>query len=382
MTSILPEQHLHGPARRFASVPGFARRRSGIKISPVIADDPHRDASATGGTIPTVSVVMSVYNARRYVARAIRSVRSQTVRDWELLIFDDGSTDGTREILEEYAGRDARIRLFLNEHSGYVTWLNEGLRHARAPFWARMDADDVAMPHRFEKQLAYLRQHSDCVVVGADAMQVDADGWPMGRLRVPLMHEQIEASLLEGLGEVLCHPVAMFRRDALMTVGGYRKECEPAEDVDLYLRLAEVGRLANLPDVLLRYRRHFTSVTASQQTRLGEALRRGLQSAYQRRGLLPPAEEPLRLRRQVRDATRPEMRRYWIEQALQAGCLWTARKHALWLVVESQGSPPALHLLRRALLAEQSPVAAWLRRWRRRRGGRRSATSSATGERT
>jgi hypothetical protein len=148
----------------------------------------------------------------------------------------------------------------------------------------------------------------------------------------------------------------MFRRDALRSVGGYRKECEPAEDVDLYLRLAEVGRLANLPDVLLRYRRHFTSVTASQQTKLGEALRRGLQSAYQRRRLPPPTDEPLRLRRQVRDATRQEVRRYWIGQAMQAGCMWTARKHALWLAVESRGSRPALHLLGRALLAEQSPV--------------------------
>jgi glycosyltransferase involved in cell wall biosynthesis len=348
----------------------------------VIADDLPRDESATGGTLPTVSVVMPVYNARRYVARAIRSVRSQTLRDWELLIFDDGSSDGTREILGEYAGRDARIRLFLNEHKGYVPWLNEGLRQARGEFWARMDADDVAMPHRFEKQVAYLRQHADCVVVGADAMQFDAAGRPMGRLRVPLTHEQIEASLLEGLGEVLCHPVAMFRRDALRSVGGYRKECEPAEDVDLYLRLAEVGRLANLPDVLLRYRRHFTSVTASQQTKLGEALRRGLQSAYQRRRLPPPTDEPLRLRRQVRDATRQEVRRYWIGQAMQAGCMWTARKHALWLAVESRGSRPALHLLGRALLAEQSPVVGWLRRWRRRRVEPRSATSSATGPRT
>jgi hypothetical protein len=123
-------------------------------------------------------------------------------------------------------------------------------------------------------------------------------------------------------------------------------------------------------------------VTASQQTKHGEALRRGLQSAYRRRGLPPPAEEPLRLRRQVRDATRPEMRRYWIEQALQAGYLWTARKQALWLVVETHGSPPALHLLRRALLSERTPVVAWLKRWRRRMLGARSVPPPATGQRT
>ena len=332
--------------------------------------------------MPTVSVVMSTYNARRYVARAIRSVRRQTFRDWELLIFDDGSTDGTQNILRRFAARDARIRLFLKEHMGYVTWLNEGLREARGALWARMDADDMALPHRFEKQAAYLRQHPNCVVVGSDAMQVDAAGWPMGRLRVPLTHEEIEASLLEGRGEALCHPAAMFRRDALVSVGGYCKECEPAEDVDLYLRLAEVGRLANLPEVLLRYRRHFASVTASQQTKHGEALRRGVQAAYRRRGTPPPAQEPLRLRNQVRDATRLEMRRYWIEQALQAGCIWTARKHALWLVVESRGSQPALHLLRKAVLSERTPVVAWLKRWKRRLLGARSVTPPATGQGT
>ena len=324
------------------------------------------DQSVTGGAIPTVSVVMAVHNARRYVARAIRSVRSQTLRDWELLIFDDGSSDGTPDILQRYASRDARIRLFLNEHMGYVTWLNEGLRQARGALWARMDADDVALPQRFEKQVTYLRQHPDCVVVGTDAMQVDAAGWPLGRLRVPLTHEEIEAFLLEGRGEALCHPAAMFRREALVSVGGYRKECELAEDVDVYLKLAEVGRLANLPDVLLRYRRHFASVTASRQAQHGHALRRGLQAAYRRRGLPPPAEEPLRLRRQVRDATRQEMRRYWVEQALQARHLWTARKHALWLVIESRGSRAALHLWRRTLLSDRAPVVAWLKRWRRR----------------
>jgi glycosyltransferase involved in cell wall biosynthesis len=320
----------------------------------VPSGDSSRDDSATGGAIPTVSVVMPVFNAERYVAGAIRSIRGQTFRDWELLIFDDGSSDRTRDILARYARRDARIRLFLNEHMGYVTWLNEGLRQARGALWARMDADDVALPRRFEKQVTYLRQHHDCVAVGADAMQIDAAGWPLGRLGIPLLHEQIEARLLQGLGEALCHPVAMFRRDAMLAVGGYRKECEPAEDVDLYLRLGEVGRLANLPDVLLRYRRHFASVTASRQMKHGEALRRGLQSAYQRRGLPPPTEEPLRLQRQTRNATREEMRRYWIEQALQAGCVWTARKHALWLAIESHGSRPALHLLRRALFPERA----------------------------
>ena len=139
-----------------------------------------------------------------------------------------------------------------------------------------------------------------------------------------------------------------------------------------------INRSADSP--ALNARRHFTSVTASQQTRQGEALRRGLESAYQRRGLPPPTEEPLRMRRQVRDATRQEVRRYWIGQAVQAGCMWTARKHALWLAVESRGSRPALHLLRSAMLSERTPVGAWLRRWRRRLLGARSVTPPTPGQ--
>jgi hypothetical protein len=111
-------------------------------------------------------------------------------------------------------------------------------------------------------------------------------------------------------------------------------------------------------------------------------LRRGLQSAYQRRGVPPPAEEPLRLRRQARDATRQEMRLYWIEQALQAGCVWTARKHALWLAIESQGSRQALHVLRRAAFSERAPVVGWLKRCRRHLLGTRSVTPPDTREGT
>jgi glycosyltransferase involved in cell wall biosynthesis len=234
---------------------------------------------------------MSTDNARRYVARAIRSVCWQTLRDWELLIFDDGSTDDTPDILRRYASRDARIRLFLNEHMGYVTWLNEGLREARGALWARMDADDVALPHRFEKQVAYLRQHPNCVVVGTDAMQMDAAGWPIGRLRVPLTHEEDRGF------------AAGRARGGAVSPGGHVSPRRSGVRGRLLQGLRAGRGRGSVPQAR---RRHFASVTATSQTKHGEALRLGLQSAYRRRGLLPPAEEPLRLRRQVRDATRPE----------------------------------------------------------------------------
>jgi hypothetical protein len=159
----------------------------------------------------------------------------------------------------------------------------------------------------------------------------------------------------------------MFRRDALVSVGGYCKDCEPAEDVDLYLRLAAAISRASpqrlRPSTAKRCGSGYSPLTGAADCCRRPRSRCG----YGDRSVTP------------RDR---RVRRHWIEQALQAGCTWTARKHALWLVVESQGSPPALHLLRSALLSERTPAVAWLKRWRRRLFGARSVTPPATGQRT
>ena len=139
-------------------------------------------------------------------------------------------------------------------NTGYTKALNEALGLARAPYLARMDADDVSMPDRFEKQVAYLKSDPDCVLVGSRILTIDPFGSPLYEPNHKLSHEEIELQLLSGVGWAIVHPAAMMMRDQVMALGGYRVQMEPSEDLDLFLRLAERGRIANLPDVLLHYR--------------------------------------------------------------------------------------------------------------------------------
>ena len=122
---------------------------------------------------PRVSVALPVHNCERYVAEAIESILAQTFTDFEFLIVDDGSTDGTLPILNRFAARDSRIRVISRPNTGIVGALNEMLGLARADLVARMDADDVALPVRFERQVRYLDEHPECVMVGSRVTIID-----------------------------------------------------------------------------------------------------------------------------------------------------------------------------------------------------------------
>src|SRR5205814_1483469 len=157
----------------------------------------------------------------------------------EFIILDDGSSDRSFHIIQEYAERDERIRLFPLEHQGYVNLLRRGLAMCRGEFVARMDSDDISMPTRFEKQIAYLREHPDCVAVGSRVQLIDPYGSPIEVPPHKLVHEEIDAELLSGIGWAMVHPVVMFRREPMVRVGGYRDGLDISEDFDLFLRLAE-----------------------------------------------------------------------------------------------------------------------------------------------
>jgi glycosyltransferase involved in cell wall biosynthesis len=275
---------------------------------------------------PLVSVVMPVFNAEPYLAQAVDSILAQTLGDFELLIFDDGSTDGSRDMLRAYADRDDRVRLFFEEHAGYCVWLNKGLELAAAPFLARMDADDVSMPRRFQQQVAYMNAHPDCVALGCEVEFMDPDGDLIGlgeRWR-PLTHDQIDAAHLSGRGCMLLHPTVMFGTDALRAVGGYRTQFEPAEDHEVMLRLAERGRLANLPDPLFRYRLHPNMISHVQRQTQVRLHVTALEETYRRRGLDMPADFRMKMPERL-SLTR--MRLLWTRLALEAGQHRTAVKH-------------------------------------------------------
>ena len=216
---------------------------------------------------PTLSVLMPVYNGATYLAQAIESIQAQTVSDFEFIIVNDGSTDRTLEILWQFAKADGRIKILSRPNTGIVGALNDGLAVCRAEFVARMDADDLALATRFAQQLAAMKQDPQCIALGGAALFTDPEGRPLKIYRPTLTHASIEDELARGNGGALIHPTVLFRRDALTACGGYRERYNYIEDLDLYVRLLERGRLANLPEVLLHYRQHPHSINHVQGNR-------------------------------------------------------------------------------------------------------------------
>jgi glycosyltransferase involved in cell wall biosynthesis len=282
---------------------------------------------------PLISVCMPVYNAERYAAQAVESILDQTLGDFEFLILDDGSTDGSMEVLRRSAAGDPRIRLTGRPNKGLVASLNELVDQARGEFIARMDADDVAMPERFARQVEYLRAHPEHVLVGSRVRLIDPEGDPLCDWCTMQQHEAIDAAYLRGDRKTaVCHPAVMMRRDAVLAVGKYRP-LEVLEDNDLFLRLAEYGRLANIPEPLLQYRVHPGNFSKSSWFRdahdrvYAEIVR----DARRRRNLPdagdPPGEPgaPEPPRTEIPPTEEHEMWAWW---ALGSGHVRSARKHA------------------------------------------------------
>ena len=239
---------------------------------------------------PALSVVMSAYNAERYLREAIDSIVAQTFGDFEFIIVDDGSKDSTLSILRDYESRDERFKIISRPNKGLTVSLNEALAAVRAPIVARMDADDIALPERFAKQITFLAEHPEVVLLGTCVELIDPFGVHIGNVNYPTDHAGIDARLLAGEGGAVPHLACMYRTDVVRKIGGYREQFNNSEDLDLWLRLAEVGQVANLPDILLKYRRDLGSVSHTKrdnQIRMKSII---LGEAYDRRGLPKPSE--------------------------------------------------------------------------------------------
>ena len=282
------------------------------------------------GAAPLISVLLPAYNAERYVRDAIESVLSQTCGDFECIVIDDGSTDQTAAIVQRCAARDGRILLKTGPNQGVSNSLNQGLNMAGGQFIARMDADDICLPTRLEKQARFLQEHPDYVLVGSRCMLIDPDGFPIcEKTDLALDHEEIDASLMR-MSWPLVHPAVMVRAEALRKIGGYDPQYKTNQDHDLFLRLAEVGRLANLDEVLLQYRQHFQSIGAKKLASQASTVADIVKAAHKRRSIPfdgPAGGTPLVLR--------PiDYRRNWLWWSLQAGNLATARRQA-WVMLRS-----------------------------------------------
>ncbi len=234
---------------------------------------------------PVISVLMPVYNADRYVAQAVESILRQTFTDFEFLIVDDGSRDRSLTILQHYAAKDCRIHLTSRPNTGYVVALNEMLAKATGKYIARMDADDIALPERFAKQVAFLEHNPEFVCVGGGYQVIDKrNRLLLHHLSMPEQDEENQRLSLMG-HTTICHPCAMFRRAAIETVGYYEPDLMPTEDLDLWLRLGEVGKLANLNEPILQYRFHSGSVSERKQALQRQKAKECCERAWKRRGI-------------------------------------------------------------------------------------------------
>jgi hypothetical protein len=281
-----------------------------------------------------------VWNGERFLADAIESITSQTLEALELIVVDDGSVDQTRSIALRFAQRDPRVRVMARAHAGIAQALNSGIGAARGRYIARMDADDYSLPSRLRKQRAFLDANARCVVVGCDLEVIDEDGEPIGVMRLPERHPDIADALLAGRN-ALAHPAVMMRTAAILHAGGYRADHFPCEDLDLWLRLSAVGEFANIPEALVRYRRHVNAVCVRERVRQVTTSAAILQAARSQRGL-----RPLSRMRMGRGANSTAI--YHLQcatTALKAGIRTATFRHARATFVSAPWWPPAYAVL-------------------------------------
>ncbi len=276
--------------------------------------------------VPELAIVMSAYNVAPYVEQAVRSILQQGFRDFKFIIIDDGSTDDTGTILERLAASDCRIQLVRRGNKGLTVSLNEAIALTQSPFIGRMDGDDIARPGRLMQQMKYLREHPDCVLLGTRVMNIDPYGVPLYESKMLESHDAIDRELLMGRGGSVVHPTVIMRRDALERVGFYREEFNNSEDLDLFLRLAEVGRVHNLPDILLDYRRHLSSVNYTRFENQKKIKHDIIAQAFARRGVAMPADWKMS---EWKPTTGAEQLREWAWNALKQHRPRIAREHAL-----------------------------------------------------
>lgn len=205
-----------------------------------------------------ISVIMSVYNAGRYVKEAVDSILGQTFSDLEFIIINDGSTDDSGKVLSAF--RDPRIRLVHQENRGLIRSLNTGVEMARGEYIARQDADDVSLPLRLEKQAAFLDAHPEIAIVGTSVIETDEDGDFLKIYDSPADDAEIKKAL--SFDVPVCHASMMFRKMAIKDVGLYREKLRLVEDYDLLLRVGERSKLGNIREPLYKVRIRPGSVCA------------------------------------------------------------------------------------------------------------------------
>jgi glycosyltransferase involved in cell wall biosynthesis len=212
---------------------------------------------------PKVSVLMSVYNGAKYLREAIESILSQTFTDFEFLIVNDCSNDNSPSILKEYANKDSRIRVITNEFNlGLTRNLNKMVREARGEYLARFDCDDISAPSRFEKQVQLLDAQLSVGMVSLWAYVIDGNGNYVRTIKYPTLDKDLRKALIQY--NPFFHSGLMLRKAAIIDAGLYDETWRFAQDYELYFRIAKKWEIANVPEVLLKYRETENSITVDK----------------------------------------------------------------------------------------------------------------------
>jgi glycosyltransferase involved in cell wall biosynthesis len=216
-----------------------------------------------------VTVLMAAFNDEDFLPACLDSILCQSFSEFSAIVIDDGSTDASSAILHAYARKDSRLRVITNDRNiGLTASLNKGLALIDSPYIARMDADDVCLPERFQKQYAFMEAHPEFAAAGSYVRTVDADGAPLENAWFQVIREHtdfdsIHAALKRG-ESVIVHPSSFLRTGAVNAVKGYNECFTYAQDYDLWLRLSEKARLAVIPEELLEYRVHARAISAER----------------------------------------------------------------------------------------------------------------------
>ncbi len=210
---------------------------------------------------PLVSVIIPVFNGNGYLDKAINSILNQTYKNLEIIAIDDGSIDDSYLTLKKLAQQDSRLHIYRNPKNLNISrTLNRAIKLAKGKFIARMDADDIALPNRIQKQMNFLLKHPQVVILGGQVKTMDTNGKIIGRKLFPVLDKDIREALYTT--NPIQHPTAIFNLELIpKSFSWYNPALPPAEDYDLFFRLAKFGKLHNLPIFVLKYRQYIGSST-------------------------------------------------------------------------------------------------------------------------
>lgn len=209
-----------------------------------------------------ISIILPIYNGEKYINSCIDSILNQTFKDFELIIINDGSTDNTEKIINNYKNKDTRIKSYYKKNSGIIDSLNLGISRAQFDLIARIDADDICLPHRLKEQVALLKEYD---IVGSNALLIDKQGNPLGQTNLPIRQEDIEKSIFSMKPSII-HPSIIFRLSALKLSNDhkvYSSTFRHCEDLELWIRNLDSCKFYNLQSPLIKLRKHDLNISHS-----------------------------------------------------------------------------------------------------------------------